>query len=183
MASTIALTPVEMPFARGLLLWQRYSTLVRSVVDSFDALVSRLELQPHPEGGWYREMQRSSIQVTRPDGEQRSAITTVLFLLGSDDVSRWHCVHGGDEIWTFLGGAPLSLFQHPDDAITLDQHVLNADQPLACVPAGVWMAARSQGNHSLVSCCVGPGFSFDDFELLRDRDRSQWPKGIDEDLL
>ena len=42
-------------------------------------------------------------QVTRPDGEQRSAITTVLFLLGSDDVSRWHCVHGGDEIWTFLG--------------------------------------------------------------------------------
>ena len=183
MASTIALSPAEMPFARGLLLWQRYSTLVRSVVDSFDALVSRLELQPHPEGGWYREMQRSSIQVTRPDGEQRSAITTVLFLLGSDDVSRWHCVHGGDEIWTFLGGAPLSLFQHPDDANTLDQHVLNADQPLACVPAGVWMAARSQGNHSLVSCCVGPGFSFDDFELLRDRDRSQWPKGIDEDLL
>ena len=179
----IALAHVEMPFARGLLLWQRCRTLVSSVVDSFDALVSRLGLQPHPEGGWYKELQRSSIQVTRPDGEQRSAITTVLFLLGADDVSRWHCVHGGDEIWTFLGGAPLSLFQHPDDANASDEDVLSADQPVACVPAGVWMAARSQGEHSLVSCCVGPGFSFDDFEMLRDRVRSRWPMGIDEALL
>ena len=164
-------------------MWQRCRTLVRSVVGSFDALVSRLGLQPHPEGGWYREVQRSSIQVTRPDGEQRSAITTVLFLLGADDVSRWHCVHGGDEIWTFLGGAPLSLFQHPDGANASDEQVLSADQPVACVPAGVWMAARSRGEHSLVSCCVGPGFSFDDFEMLRDRVRSRWPKGIDEALL
>ena len=62
-----------------------------------DSLVARWRLQPHPEGGWYREVQRSSIQVTRPDGQQRSAITTVLFLLGAEDVSRWHCVHGGDE--------------------------------------------------------------------------------------
>jgi len=45
------------------------------------------------------------------------------------------------------------------------------------------MAARSQGEHSLVSCCVGPGFSFDDFEMLRDRVRSRWPMGIDEALL
>ena len=164
-------------------MWQRYSTLVRSVVDSFDALVSRLELQPHPEGGWYREMQRSSIQVTRPDGEQRSAITTVLFLLRAGEKSRWHCVHGGDEIWTFLGGAPLSLFQHVGGEDRSSEEVLSDDAPLVCVPAGVWMAARSQGEHSLVSCCVGPGFSFDDFEMLRDRARSRWPKGIDEALL
>ena len=85
-------------------------------MDSIDALVSRRGLKPHPEGGWYRELQRSSITVVRPDGQQRSAITTVLFLLGADDVSRWHCVHGGDEIWTFLGGAPLSPFQHSDAA-------------------------------------------------------------------
>ena len=88
----IAFAHVEMPFARGLLLWQRCRTLVMSVVGSFDALVSRLELQPHPEGGWYREVQRSSIQVIRPDGQQRSAITTVLFLLGAEDVSRCLCV-------------------------------------------------------------------------------------------
>ena len=148
-----------------------------------DSLVARWRLQPHPEGGWYREVQRSSIQVTRPDGQQRSAITTVLFLLGAEDVSRWHCVHGGDEIWTFLGGAPLSLFQHPDAADGSHEQVISADQPVAWVPAGVWMAARSQGDYSLVSCCVGPGFSFDDFEMLRDRARSEWPKGIDERLI
>ena len=76
-----------------------------------DSLVARWRLQPHPEGGWYREVQRSSIQVRRPDGQQRSAITTVLFLLGAEDVSRWHCVHGGDEIWTFLSGVSSVLPQ------------------------------------------------------------------------
>lgn len=148
-----------------------------------DSLVARWRLQPHPEGGWYREVQRSSIQVTRPDGQQRSAITTVLFLLAADDVSRWHCVHGGDEIWTFLDGAPLSLFQHSDRADRSSEQLVSADQPVTWVPAGVWMAARSQGDFSLVSCCVGPGFSFDDFEMLRDRARSEWPKGIDERLI
>ena len=148
-----------------------------------DSLVARWRLQPHPEGGWYREVQRSSIQVTRPDGQQRSAITTVLFLLGAEDVSRWHCVHGGDEIWTFLGGAPLSLFQHSDAADGSQEQVISEDQPVAWVPAGVWMAARSQGDYSLVSGCVGPGFSFDDFEMLRDRARSEWPKGIDEQFI
>ena len=148
-----------------------------------DSLVARWRLQPHPEGGWYREVQRSSIQVTRPDGERRSAITTVLFLLGAEDVSRWHCVHGGDEIWTFLSGAPLSLFQHFDAADGSHEQVISADQPVAWVPAEVWMAARSRGDFTLVSCCVGPGFSFDDFEMLRDRARSEWPKGIDERLI
>ena len=152
-------------------------------MDLIDSLVSRWRLQPHPEGGWYREVQRSSIQVTRPDGEQRSAITTVLFLLGAEDVSRWHCVHGGDEIWTFLSGAALNLFQHPNDAHASRKQVVNTDQPVVWVQAGVWMAARSQGDFTLVSCCVAPGFSFKDFEMLRDRARSTWPDGIDERLI
>ena len=152
-------------------------------MDSVKTLVARWGLQPHPEGGWYRELQRSSITVVRPDGQQRSAITTVLFLLVAEDVSRWHCVHGGDEIWTFLAGAPLSLFQHSDAADRSQEQVVSADQPVTWVPAGVWMAARSQGDFSLVSCCVGPGFSFDDFEMLRDRARSEWPVGIDDQLI
>ena len=60
--------------------------------------------------------------------------------------------------------------------------MISGDQPVAWVPVGVWMAARSRGDFSLVSCCVGPGFSFDDFEMLRDRARSTWPDGIDERL-
>ena len=148
-----------------------------------EQLLSIWQLQPHPEGGWYRELQRSAITVQRPDGLQRAAITTVLFLLGSEDVSRWHCVHGADEIWTFLDGDPLDLFQHPAAAAQSTCCTLQRDNPVAWVPAGVWMAARPQGAFSLVSCCVGPGFSFDDFELLRDVDPAQHPVGLDATLI
>ena len=150
---------------------------------TFDDMVAAWQLQPHPEGGWYREVQRSAIQVQRPDGAQRSAITTVLFLLQANDVSRWHRVDGGDEIWTFISGAPLSLFRHRQEANTSEELELSSVNPVACVDAGVWMAARSQGDHSLVSCCVGPGFQFDDFAMLRDQPIATHPRGIRADLL
>ena len=50
------------------------------------------------------------------------------------------------------------------------------------IPANVWQAARAEGPYSLVSCSVGPGFEFDDFELLRDVPKEQWPAGVLEDL-
>ena len=150
---------------------------------SFDALITRWALNPHPEGGWYREVQRSPIIVTRPDGEQRSALTTVLFLLGSGDVSRWHRVLGGDEVWMFLDGAPLSLWTHPHGSKTSTQQHLSREAPVHCVPANVWMAARSLGLFTLVSCCVGPGFTFEDFVLLREQDESTWPAGIEPEFL
>ena len=153
------------------------------VSPSLVELVNRWQLEPHPEGGWYREVQRSSITVQRPDGLERSAITTVLFLLGEMDVSRWHCVHGADEVWTFLDGAPLELFQHPASAEETESCIVCRDNPVACVPAGVWMAARSQGCFSLVSCCVGPGFSFGDFEMLRGVEPALRPQGIQLDLI
>ena len=150
---------------------------------SLERLISHWQLSHHPEGGWYREVQRSAITVRRSDGLERSAITTALFLLGETDVSRWHCVHGADETWTFLDGAPLELFQHPASAETSESCILSRDNPVAVVPADVWMAACSQGSFSLVSCCVGPGFSFEDFEMLRDLDQSSRPKGIRLDLI
>ena len=173
----------ELAPQRGLFVVPTLAVCVCSALDLLDSLVARWSLQPHPEGGWYRELQRSSIQVTKPGGQQRSAITTVLFLLGAGDVSRWHCVHGGDEIWTFISGAPLSLFQHADGAVKSTEQMLSPANPVDWVSAGVWMAARSQGDYSLVSCCVGPGFSFEDFELLRDRPPSRHPAGIRLDLL
>ena len=153
------------------------------MTDNLTTLIATWNLSPHPEGGWYREVQRSGISVLRPDGEQRSAITTVLFLLGSEDLSRWHCVHGGDEIWTFISGAPLSLFLHGDQDTISREITVGLNNPVVVVEAGVWMAARSRGSHSLVSCCVGPGFSFEDFEMLQDRPVARRPEGIREDLL
>jgi len=132
-------------------------------------LVQRWQLQAHPEGGWYREVQRSSIQVTRPDGKQRSAITTVLFLLSAEDVSRWHGMHGGDEIWTFISGAPPSLFQYFEGAVESTEQVLSTANPVG------WASASE--------LLYGPGFSFEDFELLGDRGGSEWPDGIDDRLI
>lgn len=139
------------------------------------ALISRFGLQPHPEGGWYREIHRSSEQVSRDDGARRAALTVILFLLEADRPSRWHRVRGADESWHFIAGAPLELRLRPDHDQPAASHALGFSpgqpdlQPVLVVPAGWWQAARSLGAWSLVSCCVGPGFDFLDFDLDADR--------------
>jgi predicted cupin superfamily sugar epimerase len=136
-------------------------------------LVQMLELTPHPEGGSYREIWRSPQSVEPDDGRgARTALTGIYFLLPAGAVSRWHRVRS-DEIWHFCEGAPLELLQADGGAWTLDRTRLGplaADQaPVRCVPAGRWQAARSLGPYTLVSCVVGPGFEFADFELLSER--------------
>lgn len=146
-------------------------------------LVKHLQLAPHPEGGWYREIHRSSTQISRADGEQRCGITTVLFLLAADQVSRWHRVIGADEVWTHLQGSPLSLYRlagNDEEAETLN---LNAEQPVQVIPASQWMAARTQGPYTLVSCCVGPGFEFADFEMLANTPEQTWPQAVIRELV
>lgn len=145
-----------------------------------DALIAHYGLNPHPEGGWYAEVHRSSLPVFRSDAASRSAMTAILFLLKAGEVSRWHRVDGSDETWHFAGGAPLELFTIAAPGHTVVRDVLGSPQasgamPLAVVPSGCWQAARSTGAWTLVSCCVGPGFDFVDFMLLRDLPLEQRP--------
>jgi predicted cupin superfamily sugar epimerase len=132
-------------------------------------LVSSLGLAPHPEGGWYREMHRSRLTVQGPR-VSRAALTTIHYLLESQQRSRWHVVEA-DEVWQHQAGAPLTLLAYDPASCELQQHVLGrlADgyAALAVIPAGVWQAASSQGDHTLVSCTVGPGFDFQDFRFVR----------------
>ncbi len=158
---------------------------------SVEALIRRYQLERHPEGGWYRELHRSPEPVRRADGQSRAGLTTILFLLPEGEISRWHRVSGADESWHHAGGAPLELVCLPPAggaphcqrlaALTeMPRAVADADataMPLAVVPAGWWQAARSLGHWSLVSCCVGPGFDFADFTLLRDLPAAQHPAG------
>ncbi len=140
-------------------------------------LIERLGLAPHPEGGWYRELHRSMVAVERNgDGCRRSGLTLIAYLLEAGSCSRWHRVRGADEIWQHVAGAPLRLWRLPpqggrSEALTLGP--LSAEHPelsaVQVVPADWWQAARSLGGWSLVTCCVGPGFDFADFELLRER--------------
>jgi hypothetical protein len=139
--------------------------------------IERLGLERHPEGGWYREVHRSSVGVRREgDDQRRCGLTLIHYLLEAGACSRWHRVRDADEIWQYGGGAPLQLWRLPPtggEAEALTLAAWQADQPqrasVQVIPAGWWQAARSQGEWTLVSCCVGPGFDFADFELLRDQ--------------
>ena len=135
-------------------------------------LVQSLGLKPHPEGGFYRETWRSPLRVMPADGRgERAALTAIHFLLPAGAVSRWHRVRS-DEVWTHVEGAPLELITIPASQWLLERVILGplaaGHAPAHCVPADCWQAARSQGDYTLVSCAVGPGFEFTDFELMSD---------------
>ena len=132
-------------------------------------VIARLALQPHPEGGWYREFYRSSTRVRGPAGD-RSALTSIHFLLEQHQISRWHIVES-DEVWHFYAGAPLELFSYEPDTSSLRRHVLSAPEisdsaSVAVIPRRVWQAARTLGDYSHVGCSVGPGFDFCDFSFV-----------------
>jgi predicted cupin superfamily sugar epimerase len=132
-------------------------------------LVSSLGLIPHPEGGWYREVHRSHLMVHTPRGP-RAALTAIHYLLEAQQRSRWHVVQA-DEVWQHQAGAPLTLLAYDPVSRAIQQHVLGdldrGDTPFVVIPAGVWQAASSRGDYTLVSCTVGPGFDFEDFRFVR----------------
>jgi predicted cupin superfamily sugar epimerase len=135
-------------------------------------LIDTLALQPHPEGGWFRQLFKSDSRVERlEDRAERAALTTIYFLLIAGAHSRWHRVLS-DEVWHWYEGDPLELLVLSDgaDAVTpLRLGPLTPDTaPVHVVPAHAWQAARPLGAYTLVGCTVGPGFEFDDFELEGD---------------
>ena len=137
-----------------------------------EQLIRDLRLQPHPEGGWYAELFRSSLAVHPADGRgARGGLTTIYFLLTRGQQSRLHRVTS-DEVWHFYEGDPLQLtvcdaaFDGLRD-VTLREYD-GAASPVHVVPAGEWQAARTLGEYSLVGCSVGPGFDFADFSMLKD---------------
>jgi predicted cupin superfamily sugar epimerase len=122
-------------------------------------LIDTFALEPHPEGGWYRQVYRSDERVTRHhDGVERSAITTIYFLLAEGAESAPHVVQS-DEVWHFYEGDPLELTVG-EERVTLD-----ADHRVHVVPARVWQSARPLGAYAFVGCTVGPGFDFADFAM------------------
>jgi uncharacterized protein len=135
-------------------------------------LIEQLGMQPHPEGGFYRELYRSSSRVQPDDARPpRPALTTIYFLLPEGAHSRWHRV-ASDEVWHLYEGGPLELFQATPDGRALERIVLEPASatggPVHVVPAGHWQAARSRAAYALTGCTVGPGFDFADFSFLRD---------------
>lgn len=136
------------------------------------ALIEHLGLEPHPEGGYYREIFRSTARV-RPADErgERAALTSIFFLLPAGAHSRWHRVRS-DEVWHLVEGGPLELLVADSRPRRVERTVLGAappgSGPVHTVPADAWQAARPLGAFALCGCTVGPGFEFRDFALMCD---------------
>ena len=121
-----------------------------------DALIQQLGLQPHPEGGHFRE-------TFRDNNSGRAHSTAIYFLLKRGEASRWHRVDAA-EVWHFYRGAPLEL-KIGKTVVRLGPDIAAGEMPQAVVPPGAWQAARSLGDYTLVGCTVAPGFLFEKFEL------------------
>ena len=129
-----------------------------------EAVMARLGLIPHPEGGHYAEIWRD-----RPADGSRGTVSLIHFLLRAGEVSHWHRVDAA-ELWLWHGGAPLalSIAAHPTGAATEVHRLgpdLAEDRLQAVVPVDHWQSARSLGAWTLVSCVVAPAFTFDGFTL------------------
>lgn len=137
------------------------------------SLIVDLDLQPHPEGGYYREIFRSASRVQPADHRAgRSALTAIYFLLVAGQHSAWHQVLS-DEVWCHLEGDALELLcfdaaSSHAGTIALGPFSARGAAPIHVVPAGVWQAARPLGEYALLGCHVAPGFDFHDFRMAKD---------------
>ncbi|MFB7873726.1 cupin domain-containing protein [Nocardia sp. NPDC056064] len=133
--------------------------------DDRPELAAELDLQPHPEGGWFRETWRSAVEFEPPGySGHRASATAIYFLLLPGEQSAPHTVRS-DEVWMWHRGGPL-LLRIGDEEIVLGPDVERGQRPQAVVPGGVSQSARPAGaEYTLVSCVVAPGFDFADFRL------------------
>ncbi|MBM9465626.1 cupin domain-containing protein [Aeromicrobium sp. YIM 150415] len=130
------------------------------------ARARELGLEPHPEGGWFRQTWRSEVEVTVSDGRVRPTATLIWFLLPPGESSAWHRV-ASDEIWLAHDGIVELQFGGDGDQPVAGEvaRVSTSEDTQVLVPAGVWQRTLPGTTEALVSCLVSPGFDFDDFEL------------------
>lgn len=128
-----------------------------------DEIIEKLNLIPHPEGGWFAETFRDPA----PEGG-RSHGTAIYYLLKSGEASHWHRVDA-TEIWHWYAGGPLALKLSSDgksyETLILGPSIATGERPQLIVPKGQWQAAEPMGTFTLVGCTVAPGFEFAGFEM------------------
>ncbi len=127
-----------------------------------DEVIRTLRLEPHPEGGWYRETWRAPAA----EGE-RPAGTAIHYLLKRHERSHWHRVDA-TELWLHQGGGALRLRTASNGAVVehrLGPDLAGGDRLQATVAPGEWQAADTEADWVLAACVVAPAFVFEGFEL------------------
>lgn len=126
-------------------------------------IITHLNLESHPEGGWFRETWRAA-----SGHGGRGSGTAIYYLLKRGERSHWHRIDAV-EIWHYYAGAPLKLSLSEDGAVSrnavLGPEILQGQAPQCIVPAECWQAAESLGDWTLVGCTVSPAFQFEHFEI------------------
>lgn len=133
--------------------------------------INKLSLQAHPEGGFYKEVFRSDIEVMAAYNDKpKQAITSIYYLLEGNDYSGFHRLKS-DEIWYFHKGAPLHIHVLDNTGLlhSIELSDLEAGNLSVVIPAGLWFAAEipSKQGFCLASCAVAPGFDFAEFEMAK----------------
>lgn len=124
-------------------------------------IIDQLQLQPHPEGGWYREYWRG------PDVAGRGSGTAIYYLLEQGQRSHWHRIDAS-ELWLYQAGDPLRLMTFQDDVVVerrLGPLTVEGNALQAVVDPHAWQSAMPEGEWTLVTCVVTPAFDFSGFEM------------------
>lgn len=132
-----------------------------------EEIIAAYRLERHPEGGWFREVHRSSRPLGQIPGypEGRAAFTAIYFLLARGDFSAFHRLRS-EEAWIHLAGDPLELILMGREVRRVNLGpATGGGSPVAVVPAGELQAARTLGEYTLSACIVVPGFEFADFSM------------------
>lgn len=133
-------------------------------------VIKELNMQPHPEGGWYIQTFRDE------DGGESSGSrgnsTAIYYLLEKGQRSHWHKVIDAAEVWLWHAGDTLELSISEDGKQVvkhaLGMNLISGERPQCVVDAGAWQSAAPMGAWTLVSCTVAPGFEFSSFEMAPD---------------
>jgi predicted cupin superfamily sugar epimerase len=137
--------------------------------NNIQEIIKQLDMQPHPEGGYYKETYRSMDLCLNGT---RSLKTVIYFLLRSEDVSHFHRIKS-DEMWYYHAGSPLIVHSIDEQGNYKEQKVginfLDGEIPQYLVPKNTIFGSSvlEKNSYSLVSCSVSPGFEFEDFELFK----------------
>lgn len=134
---------------------------------NIESIVKKLNLLPHPEGGFYSETYRSEITIP---GMDKKLMTSIYFLLTSENVSKFHRIKS-DELWFFHHGSPLivhTLTKNGHIQTKVGSNLFENERPYFLVPKDTIFGSSvlNKNSYSLVSCVVAPGFEFSDFELF-----------------
>ncbi len=131
--------------------------------------VNKLELEPHPEGGYFKQTHISEYEIPNINGDVRSAITSIYFLLEMGDYSAFHRI-ASDEVWNYHFGDPIDVYEITKNKelikYRLGSDIENGEVFQCTISSGSIFASCCEKGYGIVGCTVAPGFDYQDFKLF-----------------